>query len=121
MRGTLWALAKGFIPVFRFFEAGTILPVLEVRAEDSETAWFPHFKRSPVRLSSLFHNPDHNLNLYLYSMIHELTQDHLDRKSDSFAQKKLVETLYFHYPKFQYRIRNALTKEVILTSDWYNA
>ena len=121
MQAKIWVLLKGFVPVFRFFEAGQLLPVLELRTENSESSWRPLVTKSKIKLFSLFHNPELNLNLYLYSMVHELTQDHIDQKQNSFAERKLIQVLRFRYPRFQYRLRNSLTDEVVFTSGWFDA
>lgn len=120
MPSQLWALLKGFIPVFRFFEAGEILPTLEFRTEEKEMVWRPLIEKAEVGALSLFHNPELNMNLHLYSLVHELAQDHLDKKTNSFAERKILQVLRFQSPKFQYRLRNSLTDDVIFTSEWFD-
>lgn len=121
MSSILWALAKGFIPVFRFFEAGDILPVLEIRKTKEDSAWKPWLSPSSIHAIQLFHSPELNMKLYFYSLAHELTQEHLEQKTVRHAEKKIIRILLFSEKQIQYQIRNKLTDHVIYTSEWFYA
>lgn len=121
MRGILWALAKGFIPIFRFFEAGDVLPVLEIRTSPQDSAWTLWMPPTPINAFQLFHNPELNMKLHFYSLVHELTQEHLENVIERKAEQKLCRILLFSQSRVQYRIRNQLNQDVIYTSEWFYA
>jgi hypothetical protein len=85
-------LIKGFIPIWRFFESGEVIPQIWIQTKGS-----PHWQKwiQPQANSffRIFHNPNTNFELYKYSLCSEVARDILENKLNSEAQKHLRELL----------------------------